>query len=309
VLKDKIYTIIVTYNGLKWIHECLDSVCQETTVIVIDNKSSDGTVAYIQSNFPEVIVLPQNENLGFGKANNLGITYALSKGADYVFLLNQDAKIYGNAVQQLIDFSSKNKQYGIISPIHCDWNGEFLESSFSRYVRYDENKDFYSDFVLNKKRKEIYDVSFIAAACWFIPKETLLNVGGFDPIFFHIGEDTNYVQRILFHDYKVGVLANCKIGHDTKNRAYPRIKKYSEKYFYKTNYHMKIKFADVRLGNSAKKVNYLKQQIYKDAIFALLQFKLSNFKGSLRELKELKKVVQESIESISINKNKGRHYI
>ncbi len=307
--KKHVYTIIVTYNGIKWIKDCLNSVNNETTVIVIDNNSSDNTVSFIKQNYPEIILLEQEVNLGFGKANNLGIMYALNAGADFVFLLNQDARVFGNAVRKLVDFSKKHSEYGIISPIHCDWSGEYLESSFVRYVNYENNEDFYSDFVLSKEIKEIYDVPFIAAACWFIPISVFETVGGFDPIFFHIGEDSNLAQRLLYHNYKIGVLSNCKIGHDTKNREYKGIKKYSEQYFYRNNYHRKVKYADVNLTNVEVKLKYLKYSLIKEALISIIGFKFSDLKGALKEIQDLKTIKRESFLSAKINKKKGRHYL
>ncbi|WP_375241425.1 glycosyltransferase family 2 protein [Polaribacter sp.] len=304
-----VYTIIVTYNGLKWINDCISSVYDLTKVIVVDNNSSDKTLEYIDNNYPKCIVLAQDKNLGFGKANNLGIKYGLEHGAEFLFLLNQDAKIFGNVIYDLVSFSQKNKDYGILSPIHCDWSGTYLESSFSRYVNYEKNEDFYSDFVLDKEKKEVYDVSFVAAACWFIPKKVFSKVGGFDPIFFHIGEDNNYTQRVLFHGFKIGVLPKLKVGHDTKGRIYIGNRKYSEKYYKTLNYRRKIKFADVNISNAKEKAIYLKNQLYKESIILFLQLKLIKFKKSLREIYDLKRLLKESLKSVDINRTQGKHYL
>jgi GT2 family glycosyltransferase len=86
----RIYTIIVTYNGMKWIEECLNSILNSSIpvfIIVVDNYSTDGTIKFIKENFSKIILLQQNENLGFGKANNIGISYALKHNADFVFFI------------------------------------------------------------------------------------------------------------------------------------------------------------------------------------------------------------------------------
>lgn len=305
----KIYTIIVTYNGIKWIKECLDSVVKATNVIVVDNNSYDDTVSYIIQNYPDVVVFEQSDNLGFGKANNLGIAYALERKADYIFLLNQDARVFGNTINQLAQTSMSNPEYGILSPLHCDWTGEFLENSFSKYVSIEHSKDFYSDFVLSKQTKQVYDVPFSAAACWFLPKKVFETIGGFDPIFFHLGEDANFTQRIFYHGFKIGVLSNCKIGHDTSNRDIPIIKKYSNEYFYKKEYRLKVKFADVRMEEKGASVKFLKKKIYEEALISLIKLNLTNFSGALKEIKLLNKVKSDALASISINRNKGMHYL
>ena len=98
-----IYAVIVTYNGMKWVERCLDSLRQSTypiTPIVIDNLSTDGSKEYIPSHFPEVIWLPQEKNLGFGQGNNVGMRYALEHDADYVLLLNQDAYLHKDSIKK-----------------------------------------------------------------------------------------------------------------------------------------------------------------------------------------------------------------
>ena len=117
---EKIIAVIVTYNGMKWIEECLQSIQSSSIpieILVVDNASSDMTVAFVKKKFTKAVVLEQNQNLGFGKANNIGIDYALKANADYVFLLNQDARIEENTVEKLIFCFKKNRAVKIFSYI------------------------------------------------------------------------------------------------------------------------------------------------------------------------------------------------
>lgn len=109
--------IIVTYNGMPWLEKCLTS-CQDYSVIVVDNCSTDGTVKFINTHFSKVKVLELSVNLGFGKANNLGIRKALEEEADSVFLLNQDAYLDNDTISVLKEASKTNSKYGVLSPIH-----------------------------------------------------------------------------------------------------------------------------------------------------------------------------------------------
>ena len=74
-----VYIIIVTYNAMQWLSKTLSSIPAEFSVVIVDNNSSDKTLDFINNNYQQITVLPQSENLGFGKANNLGISYALNK--------------------------------------------------------------------------------------------------------------------------------------------------------------------------------------------------------------------------------------
>ncbi|WP_431158319.1 glycosyltransferase family 2 protein [Winogradskyella poriferorum] len=308
-LNKRIFTVIVSYNGLLWIEDSINSVIGDTTVIVVDNLSTDGTRDLIKSKFPSVLLLEQEKNHGFGKANNIGIGYAFENNAEYILLLNQDAKMQKGSIEELFYASHEHEEFGILSPIHCDWEGEFLESSFSGYMSYEKNKFFYSDFVLSKEKQKIYEVTFFAAACWFMSKKAVLNVGGFDPIFKHLGEDVNLAQRFRYHGYKLGVLPNCKVMHDTMNRKYDKIDKFSDQYFYKLDYRSKMKFADLNISNWQEKLNYAKNQVKKEALLSLLKFRLTDLKGYLKELKELSRIELECAKSRELNRRTGDHYL
>ncbi|WP_035639996.1 glycosyltransferase, partial [Flavobacterium gilvum] len=156
----KVYVVIVTYNGMNWIKECLNSVLNSSIpveIIVVDNNSTDGTKDFITRNFSEIIFFSQNENLGFGKANNIGMSYAFKQNADFVFLLNQDAFVNENTIENLVRTAQKNPEYGILSPIQLDYSGKLLETYFFRFMGEDDSRSFYSDFVLGNQLKEIYD--------------------------------------------------------------------------------------------------------------------------------------------------------
>ncbi|MDE0471310.1 MAG: glycosyltransferase family 2 protein, partial [Ekhidna sp.] len=92
------YAIIVTYNGEEWIKDCLVSFLKsflQPEILIIDNGSSDRTLEIIKS-YDTVRLLENDENLGFGAANNLGLKLAFEEGAEYFFLVNQDVFIEEN---------------------------------------------------------------------------------------------------------------------------------------------------------------------------------------------------------------------
>lgn len=215
----KTFIIIVTYNGISWIDECLWS-CKGYPVIIVDNASTDDTVLFIKSNYPDVILLEQSKNLGFGAANNIGIKYALNIGADYVFLLNQDAYLEKGTLEKLVQAHKKQPDYGVLSPIHLNGTGDKLDYNFSLYITPNRCKGLYSDFCLQSVKSDLYEVGFVNAAAWLISKKCLEMVGGFNPSFFHYGEDDNYIQRVKYYNLKVGVLANTFIRHDRGNKKH-----------------------------------------------------------------------------------------
>lgn len=218
----KIYTVIVTYNGSKWIEKCLNSLIQSslsTEIIVIDNASSDETVSIIKKKFPSLNIYESNKNLGFGQANNIGMRQALDENADYVFLLNQDAFVERDTIEELVSVHKANPCFAILSPVHLNGNGTQIDFAFENYTGKNYVSDsFLSDLFLNNV-KRIYASQFINAACWLLPIQTVRKIGGFDPIFFHYGEDVNYCQRVNFHGFKIGFVPSSRIYHDREERV------------------------------------------------------------------------------------------
>ncbi len=205
----KIYAIIVTYNGSKWVKQCFDSLIKSSIpmhIIALDNGSSDNTPEMIKANFPEVRVIETGENLGFGKANNLGIKIALNENADYCFLLNQDAWIETNTIETLINSHLQNSTYGILSPVEfCKPN--ILDNNFKLYYA---PKKLLEDLHQDKT----YETYFVNAAAWLVPVSTIKKIGYFDSLFNHYGEDEDFCFRAKYFGYKIGVVGNCIYYHD-----------------------------------------------------------------------------------------------
>ena len=133
----KVKVVIVTHNGMTWIDTCLKSLLNSSipvSIIVVDNCSSDSTIEFIKANFQDVSLLEQNKNIGFGKANNIGISLAMKKGADYVFLLNQDAWVEDKTLEKLVQAHQKEQVFGIVSPMHLNGKGDALDYNFSKFI-------------------------------------------------------------------------------------------------------------------------------------------------------------------------------
>ena len=302
-----LYIIIVSYNGLQWIEKCLVST-NGYNVVVVDNNSSDRTVEFIISKFPKVKILKQKQNLGFGQANNIGISYAINKGAEKVFLLNQDAYIAGNSLKKLIATMDCNREFGILSPIHLNGKGTKLDENFSYYLNYSNNSYFFSDHVLNNSKKNIYQVPFINAAGWLISRECLNIVGGFDPIFFHYGEDDNYCQRLSYHGFKIGVVPETKLLHDRENRSETKMKYGGQKYMELLEKRFKLKFANINKSWDEEFENITRKRKY--AYFkTLIKLNFKKAKFFRNEYLMLRRIKSEILKSREINKSPGLNYL
>ena len=204
----------MTYNGMKWVDHCLQSLQQSYLPIqpvVIDNGSTDGTRDHLPAHYPDVVWLPQDENLGFGQANNLGLRYALYNNADYALLLNQDAWINPEMIVQLLRFDDHES---ILSPIHLNGEGSDFDSNFR------QNTISRSSDILNLRelrqgdKLKPFEARAVAAACWLLPIEIVRKVGGFNPLFFQYGEDHNYLDRAFYHGFRLKVVPTTFACHD-----------------------------------------------------------------------------------------------
>nr|WP_294936990.1 glycosyltransferase family 2 protein [uncultured Flavobacterium sp.] len=203
----KIYVVIVTYNGVKWIEKCITSLLASSypiEIVVVDNDSNDATLEVLKS-FSQLHIIKSESNLGFGKANNIGIEYSLNAGADYVFLLNQDTWVYEDSIAALVKLAEANPAFGIVSPMHFSADVQTLDESFQVY---------YSRKMATIQNQDAVLVPFVNAAAWLVSRKCLEKVGGFEPLFGHYGEDREYCNRVLFHKFKIAIAENSKICHD-----------------------------------------------------------------------------------------------
>lgn len=219
----ELFVVIVTYKGQRWYERCFSSLRQSTIpirTVVVDNASNDGSVDYIKENFPEIQLIELKENLGFGRANNIAMRYALDHGCDYVFLLNQDAWVDADTLKKLVEIAERHSEYGILGPVQVNAEKtKVLDGVIQFLVNPDNvNKQMFSDLVMGTV-DEVYPVAEINAAAWLLPRKTLEIVGGFDPLFLHYGEDWNYLSRVLYHGKKVGLTPHIQIVHDCKEHV------------------------------------------------------------------------------------------
>ena len=133
----KILVIVVTFNGLRWLDRCLGSVRASEVpadLYVWDNDSTDGSADFVAGHFPEARLVRSADNLGFAEANNMGMRYALDKGYDYVYLLNQDAWIEPSTLGTLVAAHQACPDFAVLSPLQMTDGFVGLDRQFGKII-------------------------------------------------------------------------------------------------------------------------------------------------------------------------------
>lgn len=238
----KLSIVIVSYNAPKHLEICLDS-CQEALknfegeIIVVDNNSSEIDFLSLKKNYPNVNYLLQTENLGFSKANNIGVENALG---DYILILNPDTIIPEDIFPKLIDFHQSKEKIGLVGVRLIDTNGNFhpeskrniptAKNSFSKLF-----KRFNSSIINNYYKLEVGEFEtapceILVGAFIFTTKQIYKEIGGFDARYFMYGEDIDISYSAELAGYTNYYVGDITVLH-YKGESTKRDKKYFKIFF------------------------------------------------------------------------------
>ncbi len=228
--------IIVNYNVKYFLKQCLLSVQKATKgipseIIIVDNHSTDGSVAMLETEFKEVILIANKENVGFSKANNQGVAKAQG---EMVLILNPDTVLAENTLTKTLEFAKKQKNLGTIGVKFIDGTGHFLPEckrgiptpkiALGKIIGFPKSAiDRYYTSHINKN--EISEVPILTGAFMLMYKKVYLKVNGFDESYFMYGEDIDLSYKILKLGHKNFYFGKATIIHykgesTIKNKTY-----------------------------------------------------------------------------------------
>lgn len=207
--------IIVSWNAKKYLQKCINSLQAESSglsleIIVVDNASSDGSPELVEKEYPDVISIRTGQNLGFARANNIGIDRCRGR---YVCLVNSDVVVHKDCFSLMLNYMDKHPDVGVLGPKTFNGDGSLQHSCFSypgvfntlsRALALDTI--FPSSAFFGKRlmkywpHNEIRDVDMMNGCFLLVRREALEQVGKLDEQFFMYGEDIDWCKR--FHDKK-----------------------------------------------------------------------------------------------------------
>ncbi|MBP2242344.1 GT2 family glycosyltransferase [Cytobacillus eiseniae] len=221
--------IIVNYNTKKLTLDCIRSIYDSYSyssieIFLVDNNSTDGSLAAIKDKYKDIIIIANSENVGFSKANNQAIN--LSKGR-YILLLNSDTIVKNGTIDVISRFMDENKEVGatgckvLLPDGHldqaCHRGFPTPASSFYYLVGLDKrfpNKPRYNGYHLSHLNlDEVHEVDCLVGAFMMVRRETIEQVGLLDEMYFMYGEDIDWCYRIKQAGWKIYYNPKTEIIH------------------------------------------------------------------------------------------------
>ena len=229
--------IIVSYNSENHLGDCLESVfthCRRVNleVIVLDNASTDNSVALVRNQFPAVKLLTPGRNLGFAAGVNLAARHAT---ADYLLLLNPDTVLLESAIDAIVEFARNSPHHGLygartfkpdgrVEPSSCWglptlWSLAMFATGLSSMAR--RHPLFDPESLGDWPRDTVREVGIISGCCLLVARPVWEKLGGFDERFFMYGEDADLAMRARRSGYRPVICPQARLIHEVGQSSTP----------------------------------------------------------------------------------------
>ncbi len=220
--------IILNYNSFDLTNQTISTFSKfaegfSYEIIVIDNNSQDDSFDKLKHIYPDIIFIKNDENLGFGKANNIGLRIA---NGEFVIFLNNDVVFIENSILKLLSYLREKNEKILIAPQLLNADGSIQHSvysfqnlrltfttSFFLYALFPKSEFFNKYYFMNRKDFRTAEVDTITGAFMMTKKEYLIELNGFDEDFFFYGEDNDLCKRFRDSSGKVIYFPETKIIH------------------------------------------------------------------------------------------------
>jgi GT2 family glycosyltransferase len=227
-----VYVVVLNWNSRDDVIECIGSLINidypRYELLVVDNGSSDGSVQSLNAEFPALQIIVNETNLGACEGRNVGIRYALEKGADYVALLDNDTVVDQNLLTELVKAGEADPQAGMLVPkVYDYWDRRKIASAGSRSCWFPPGR--IKIIGLGKEDSAIYErqreIDYATGCAVLVKREVFERVGMFDPTFFYGWEEYDLSKRIREGGYRILYVPDGQLWHKIASaRGYPLLK-------------------------------------------------------------------------------------
>lgn len=213
------WIIVLNWNGIQHLPTCLGSLTSidypNCNILLVDNGSTDQSLQFVRKNFPDIRIIANRQNLGFAEGNNIGIRHALSNGADYIVLLNNDTRVEPDFLTRLITRGEAKPDIGVLGgKVLMMDNPDIVNSTGinMNLFAYGWDRDF------GEKASEVNrpggEVLAVTGCLMAIKKQVFEKIGLLDPDFFAYMEDLDFCLRVWkCTDFKIEYMPEAIIYH------------------------------------------------------------------------------------------------
>ncbi|MGZ5010107.1 MAG: glycosyltransferase family 2 protein [Methylobacter sp.] len=223
-----ISVVIVSWNARRYLEECLMSlksdVCKfPMEIIVVDNASNDGSPDMVLEKFPHVKLIKNKENLGFGKANNIGIQ---ASSGNYIALVNSDVHVLSNCITRLVEYCELNPEIGMSGPFIIGGDGKQQRScrgfpglwnmlcrALALDVIFPKCKWLGGYLLSYWNHNSCAPVDILSGCFWLVRRQALNDVGLLDESFFMYGEDMDWCKRFWGRGWTIVFVPDAEAIH------------------------------------------------------------------------------------------------
>ncbi len=207
-----VYAVVLNHNGERWLERCLSSLAActypELRILLVDNASTDASVSVAGGISPRVEILRNAANLGFCAGNNAGIEHALSHGADYVALLNNDTYFEPEWVGRIVEVGERQPHVGILGPVQLVFDGADFNSWTTTALPH-----LLADLRRNDRPGAWFPVEWVEGSCLVAKRALFEHVGLLDPIFQYFFEEFDFCRRARRAGFEIAIVPSSKVHH------------------------------------------------------------------------------------------------
>lgn len=226
-------------NGLRYSLDCINSLRNITypnfEIVIVDNGSTDGSREVLEKKCSEFKLIANDSNLGFPEGNNVGISWALNNGYDYVLLLNNDTTVEPNFLDELIRVAENEPSTGIVGPQIVFYAKPSDYWSIGGYISKWNGRPFHLKNLPKEGKKDSLKTREVdwVSGCALLAKSTVIRkIGLLDTDYFFGTEDVDWCVRARKHNFKILYTHSSIVNHKKPKTAL--IKKYSYVHHYYT---------------------------------------------------------------------------
>jgi len=225
----KLSIVIPTYNAHEWIAQCLESIrahrpSADYEILVVDDRSTDDSLAIVRGQFPDVRVSANEKNVGFGRTVNVGLK---ASSGEYILVLNNDTWMHEGALDALTGYLDAHPDTGIAGPKVLSGDGSLQQQCRRRIPTpiaallyftgvaklFPKNPNVAGYLMTSADENTTTEVDSVSGACLMMRRSVLEKIHGFDEDYFLYGEDMDFCWRTKLAGWKVVYVPRAVITH------------------------------------------------------------------------------------------------